>query len=133
MSAECGTTAGYSRHLRLGEDTCQPCRDAKAAMARGRRGASARDRAAARAAHRPVPLRVFVEPVALPPPVRTLSTAQLDALCGGAPQVMVPCPRPGCRRKLGPYYSATSPDARAAMDGHLRVHATVWSSTGAVA
>lgn len=32
----CGSTRGYSRHLRHGEPTCQPCRDAVAAYQRDR-------------------------------------------------------------------------------------------------
>lgn len=29
--AECGTRAAYQRHIRAGETTCQPCRDANTA------------------------------------------------------------------------------------------------------
>lgn len=34
MSEQCGTTKGYFAHLKLGEPTCQPCRDAQAAYMR---------------------------------------------------------------------------------------------------
>lgn len=34
--ARCGTTSGYSRHRYLGEDACQPCKDASAKAARER-------------------------------------------------------------------------------------------------
>jgi hypothetical protein len=37
--AQCGTTGGYFRHRRLGQATCQRCRDAYARKARERRGA----------------------------------------------------------------------------------------------
>jgi hypothetical protein len=33
-SAPCGTATAYSRHLRYGEEPCQPCRDANAAKSR---------------------------------------------------------------------------------------------------
>jgi hypothetical protein len=69
-----------------------------------------------------------------PPPRSTLTPAGLDALCGGAPDVMVPCPRFGCDRQLGPYYSATSPEARAALAEHLHLtHIAVWESAGVYA
>jgi hypothetical protein len=32
--ADCGTTAGYHRHIRNGEEACQSCRDAWAAYHR---------------------------------------------------------------------------------------------------
>lgn len=31
LPPECGTEPGYQRHLRLGEETCRPCKDAHAA------------------------------------------------------------------------------------------------------
>jgi hypothetical protein len=38
--AECGTRAGYNRHLKLKEPTCQPCKDAqKEAVQRWQRNA----------------------------------------------------------------------------------------------
>lgn len=36
-SPYCGTDSGYHRHLRAGERTCQPCRDAHAEASRERR------------------------------------------------------------------------------------------------
>lgn len=36
-SAPCGTPSAYRRHLRRGEATCQPCRDAWAASIKARR------------------------------------------------------------------------------------------------
>lgn len=40
----CGTTAAYFRHIRAGEETCQPCRDAMTNQ-RKRYGRSKRERA----------------------------------------------------------------------------------------
>src|SRR4051812_33511297 len=35
--ARCGTVAGYNRHWRAGEERCQPCKDAMAAVQRMRK------------------------------------------------------------------------------------------------
>lgn len=52
----------------------------------------------------------------------TLTTAQLDQLCGGAPRNTITCPHAGCHRTVGPYYSPAL--ARDAMSDHTRwVHA----------
>ena len=56
--AECGTEAGYKRHRRLGEETCQDCR-------RAVRNAQA-DRAARHAAGVPVATRAKVAPCGTP-------------------------------------------------------------------
>jgi hypothetical protein len=56
--AECGTEAGYKRHRRLGEETCQDCR-------RAVRNAQA-DRAARHAAGIPVATRAKVAPCGTP-------------------------------------------------------------------
>lgn len=44
----CGTNAGYYRHYNAGEQTCQPCRDARQQLGADRN--AARQRAAARLA-----------------------------------------------------------------------------------
>lgn len=53
----------------------------------------------------------------------SLTTAQLDAYCGGAPTETRRCHRAGCHRVVGPYYSPAL--ARDAIAQHARwVHAT---------
>jgi hypothetical protein len=131
--AECGTYAGYQRHLRLKTSTCSPCRAAVAECRRNQRAA----RAASRPVTAPAP-RLALPPLShhreLPPasPRPSLTKAELDALCGGAPTAMVPCPRADCVRELGPYYAADSQQARAALADHLHIaHAAVFVSMGA--
>jgi hypothetical protein len=50
--AKCGTTSGYARHLRLGEDACAPCLASRAQVTRDRYATDPefRDRVRARAA-----------------------------------------------------------------------------------
>ena len=38
----CGTTTGYRKHKTMGEDRCQPCKDAEAARTRIKRAAMPR-------------------------------------------------------------------------------------------
>ncbi len=126
-AAECGTPGGYFAHLRAKETACTPCRKAKAAKEKDRRAARRKVRPAP-----PVkPRRGWTEPLPpLPPASRPrLTTEELDALCGGPPTVTIHCPEPRCPRILGPYYSATSPDARGALATHMHWrHAAVWTA-----
>ncbi len=106
MSAvPCGTPGGYFVHLRAKEPACRPCRKAKAAA-----------KWASRAAH----------PKTRPSPSPPEQPG--GALCGGPPTVTIHCPEPRCPRVLGPYYSATSADARAALATHMHRHAAVWTA-----
>lgn len=140
MSALCGTYPGYQRHLKAiargdGDRPCVPCRQAAADYQRQRRHALA---AAAGVEPKQQPARRR-RPLPDPPPPPAavarpaLTAEQLDALCGGTPTVMLPCPRPGCARQVGPYYSAASPEARGALADHLHLaHAAVSVSAGAL-
>jgi len=124
-AAECGTTGGYFAHLRAKETACQPCRAAKAAKEKERRAA----RRKARPAPPAEPRRGWTEPLPTPAASRPqLTTEELDILCGGPPTVRILCPEPRCPRVLGPYYSQTSPDARAALATHMHRHAAVWTA-----
>ncbi|PXY33593.1 hypothetical protein BAY59_10960 [Prauserella coralliicola] len=49
----------------------------------------------------------------------SLTTEQLDELCGGTPRHSRKCPIEACRREVGPYYSAAA--AHAALAEHVRL------------
>ena len=61
---QCGTAGGYRRHLRLGEQSCRPCRDAEAERGAERRREERHQAEAATAA------TVWQEPEPYQPPPR---------------------------------------------------------------
>jgi len=127
MSAvPCGTPGGYFVHLRAKEPACRPCRKAKAAAKWASRAAHPKTRPSPSPPEQP---GGYTEPLPPSPPSPSWLTAErLDALCGGPPTVTIHCPEPRCPRVLGPYYSATSADARAALATHMHRHAAVWTA-----